>query len=222
MAGRWQPRHVVALTALVVVGLVLAPVGVKAAGQLVNIADRSDDALVAQVDRWGRLKVDADAARPFQTVKRLANFHSAGTQLIIGPTTARLSISNIQQANYPENADAWGTYVWQVPGSTASECFSNLTASSRRRVLDTVIPPSSTVSTHFDGGVVLRGTSAAPSWCLIGNAAPATSVVAGNAATVSMSISGTIVAGNYVPLELGEPAPRPTPGTGNPAEPPQH
>lgn len=95
---RFQPRHVVAITALAAAAVVLHPVAAQAASALVSIADNTTGT-TAKVDTAGNLAVAAHTADP--TVKLMDTVVSMKGPLSVNTSGYR----TVQVYAYPYNKD---------------------------------------------------------------------------------------------------------------------
>ena len=168
----WRPRHVVAIVFALVVGAVLFPVGVKAAGQLVTIVDSTTTNKARVTD--GALQTSsypARAARPVQGVVHCMASNSCGQyqNRLLGPFTAQTKVMLTNAAVESPYADAYleVNLVTGLP-ATAGDCSSAPTVASKTFVLPLVSGPSTTANVAFSQPFQVQSPDAASGkqWCV--------------------------------------------------------
>ena len=153
--ARWQPKHTITLAAIIAVAIVFMPVAASAAGQLVNIADSTNDNRTARVSSNGSLTVEERPGN-YSNIVQVEFTGSSGNRRLLHPTASpqRFLISELYAA---ANSNAGTTMTvtlerWIRSTCTSPSCPSNPTSTAgyARSIMRTVkVPGQQTVQLTF-------------------------------------------------------------------------
>ncbi len=182
-------------TTVALLALAIAVTGpaVAATGQLVNLVDPNNSALVARVDSGGNLKVAATSVLPTKTFSR-DMYAYEGIELLIPATSSVVALTRINVSNSYNNV-ANGIYVsvivWQRAATADGIC-----TGPAQNVGVYAVPPGETVLDPLPTPFQLKPFPGYPKWCLH---ASSSVMGSGSHTPPRVDLHGYIVSGNISP-----------------------